>query len=198
MIPTPAFVRQMTPAEFETYALREENVDVVLEFLGGEIHVMPSNPYASQVSMLIAYHILGYVMKNPIAHVTGEAGGYRIGTDRYAPDVAVTLKSKQETLALEGYNPVPPDLAVEVEFPTNIKSQRRLEKKLKQYHAQGTVVWVAYPETREIEIHAPNQSVRVLGASDTIDGGEILPGFSMVIKDVFPLEFPDDEDGDGK
>jgi Uma2 family endonuclease len=184
--------RTMTAEEFERYALRDENANDILEFIDGEIVVVPSNPFTSTVSSLIIYFVLDFIRKNNIqGHVTGEAGGYRVGGDRYAPDVAFVRAEKQVEVATEGYNPVPPDLAVEVEFPTSIKSQRRLEKKLARYANDGTTVWVVYPETREVEVHVPGQAAQILGIDATLDGGDILPGFSLALKDVFPEQTPE-------
>jgi Uma2 family endonuclease len=184
--------RTMTADEFERYALRDENADDILEFIDGEIVVVPSNPFASKISSLIIYFLLDFIRKNDVqGHVTGEAGGYRVGGDRYAPDVAFVRADKQAEVATEGYNPVPPDLAVEVEFPTSIKSQRRLEKKLARYANDGTMVWVVYPETREVEVHAPGQAVQILGIDGTLNGGDILPGFTLTLKDIFPEQTPE-------
>jgi Uma2 family endonuclease len=183
--------RTMTAEEFEQYALRDENANDILEFIDGEIVVVPSNPFASKISMRIGTYIGMYLLQQPIGHLTGEAGGYRVGGDRYAPDVAFVRAEKQAEVATEGYNPVPPDLAVEVEFPTSIKSQRRLEKKLARYANDGTTVWVVYPETREVEVHAPGQAAQILGVDATLDGGDILPGFALAVKDIFPEQTPE-------
>lgn len=176
----------MTAEEFDRYALADENSERILEFIDGEVIEVPSNPYASKISMRVGILIGVYLLKQPIGHLTGEAGGYRVSGDRYAPDVAFVRRDKQDELATEGYNPVPPDLAVEVEFPTSIKSQRRLEKKLARYAADGTTVWVVYPETREVEVHVPNQPVRIVGIDGTLDGGDILPGFTLAVTEIFP------------
>lgn len=184
--------RVMSAEEFEHYALRDDNADHILELIDGEMFIVPSNPFASKISALISYFIVDHIRKHGIGgHVTGEAGGYRVGGDRYAPDVAFVRAERQPEVSSEGYNTVPPDLAVEVEFPTSIKSQRRLEKKLAQYSGTGTTVWVVYPETREVEVHAPDGSERILGENDTLDGGEILPGFSLSVKEIFPEKLPE-------
>ncbi|MBK9123262.1 MAG: Uma2 family endonuclease [Chloroflexi bacterium] len=176
----------MTADEFDRFALADENSERILEFIDGEVFEVPSNPYASKISMRVGVLIGVYLLRQPIGHLTGEAGGYRVSGDRYAPDVAFVRRDKQEEVATEGYNPVPPDLAVEVEYPTSIKSQRRLEKKLARYAADGTTVWVVYPETREVEVHTPNQPVRIVGIDGALDGGDILPGFTLAVRDIFP------------
>ena len=50
----PAYAPQtMTADEFERYALRDENANNILEFIDGEIFVVPSKPFASKISMRI-------------------------------------------------------------------------------------------------------------------------------------------------
>jgi Uma2 family endonuclease len=93
-------------------------------------------------------------------------------------------KEKQPTLAREGYNPIPPDLAIEVISPTD--SERNIAIKVANYLAVGTVVWVMRPEVKEVEVFVPNQPVQVLTVDDVLDGGEVLPGFTLAVKALFP------------
>ena len=69
---------------------------------------MPSNPYASAISSRINGFFFVYLLQNPIAHLTGEAGGYQVAGERYAPDVGVILRARQPELARQGYNPNAP------------------------------------------------------------------------------------------
>lgn len=47
------------------------------------------------------------------------------------------------------------------------------------------LVWVVNPETRTIEIHRHGQPLLSLTEDDTLDGGEVLPGFTCPVRDVF-------------
>ena len=118
-------------------------------------------------------------------HLTGEAGGYIVAGEKYAPDVAYISKERQPELAKEGYNPNAPDLAVEVDFPSSYTSQKMLNVKIANYLAAGTLLWVVYPETNEINVYMPGQPVKILGINDTLDGGNVLLGFTLAVKDVF-------------
>ena len=90
---------------------------------------------------------------------------------------------RQPELADTTYNPNPPDLAVEVVSPSDRESTLRI--KVTNYLAAGTVVWVVLPQTRKVEVYVPRQPVTLLDETGTIDGGDILPGFKLVIKDIF-------------
>jgi len=175
----------LTAAEFDALAALPENSDKILEFIGGEIVEVPSNPFASKISSRISGFAFIYLQHNDIGHLTGEAGGYMVSGERYAPDVGFISYARQPELTQSGYNPNPPDLAVEVDFPSTPESQRQLRLKIANYLAAGTVVWVIYPQNKEIEVYVPGQPVKILGIKDTLDGGAVLPGFSVAVSEIF-------------
>ena len=37
-----------------------------------------------------------------------------------------------------------------------------------------------------VEVYAPGQGYQAVGAAGTLDGGDVLPGFSLAVKDIFP------------
>ncbi|MBI5668198.1 MAG: Uma2 family endonuclease [Chloroflexi bacterium] len=179
--------RVYTAEEFERFANLPENADRLFEFIGGEIVEVPSNAFVSAISITIAFFIKLFIREHNIeGFVTGEAGGYMVFGERYAPDVAFISKVRQPELAQEGYNPNPPDLAVEVDFPSTHASQSKLMIKLAYYLAAGTTVRIVYPETKQVQVYAPGQPPKILGINDTLDGGDVLPGFTLAVKDIFP------------
>jgi Uma2 family endonuclease len=176
----------MTVEEFDVFALLPQNADKILEFIAGEIVEVPSNPYVSKIAGLIITFINMYLFERKIkGHVTGEAGGYMVAGERYAPDVAYISAERQPELAHSGYNPNPPELAVEVISSDRIEEQQNLRIKVSNYLSVGTVVWVVRPEDKAIEVHAPSQTVKIYHEKDTLDGGEILPGFTLPVSAIF-------------
>ncbi len=178
--------RKMTVEEFDRFVMQPENAERLYEYIGGEIVLSPSNPYGSQIASRINGFIFIYLTENPIGHLTGEAGGYVVSGERYAPDVAFISKEKQRQLVRQGYNPNPPDLAVEVISPSDNLNSLRI--KLSNYLAAGTVVWVVEPEKQVVEIHAPGQPAQVIGRDGKLSGGEVLPGFELTVSAIFPEE----------
>ncbi|MBK9125258.1 MAG: Uma2 family endonuclease [Chloroflexi bacterium] len=170
--------------EFERVAEQPENADKILELIAGEVVEVPSNIVASIISSRINRRIGEWVETHDLGFVTGEAGGYRVEGDRYAPDVAFIRKDRQ--IATRGYNPDAPDLAVEVDYPSDFDSQRRLRYKVTTYMAAGTVCWLVFPETRTVEVYVPGQAHKTLTEADTLDGAPVLPGFKLAVKDIFP------------
>jgi Uma2 family endonuclease len=177
--------KPLTVEEFDAFTLLPENADNLFEFIGGEIFEVSSNPYTSKISQIITGELYIFLKGKKLGHLTGEVGGYQVFGERYAPDVAFIAKEKQPELAHEGYNPNPPDLAVEVDFPSTYKSQKALRTKVVNYLAAGTMVWVVLPETQEVEIYIPGQPMKLVKIDGVLDGGDVLPGFTLPVKMIF-------------
>jgi len=176
----------ITIEQFEEFINQPENQDKLFEFVMGEIIEVPSNPYVSKIAILISTFINLFVLENNLGHVTGEAGGYMVGGERYAPDVAFISYAKQPELARQGYNPNPPDLAVEVVSNENVTENRILTMKVANYLAVGTVVWVVRPEEETIEVYETGKPAILYHKNDTIQGGTALPNFELQLNKIFP------------
>jgi len=174
----------MTAAEFEAWAQLPENAERRLELVMGEMRDVVSNNYASAVAARISGFLFVYLQKHPMGYLTGADGGYCVGDDRYIPDVAYISQQRQPQPSREAYNPQPPDLAVEVLSPSD--DLHVVRRKVTNYLAVGVVVWLVLPEERAVEVYAPGQAVQRLGEKETLSGGELLPGFSLPIKEIFP------------
>ena len=77
-----------------------------------------------------------------------------------------------------------PDLAVEVLSPSNLASDINLKTR-QLLDAGAQAVWIVDPATRSVQIHSP-QGFTVLREGDALSGGDILPGFSIKVADIFP------------
>jgi Uma2 family endonuclease len=181
--------QRVTLDEFEDFIQHPENLNQLFEFIGGEIVEVPSNPYASKIAGKIFGEIYIYLKTHDIGHLTGEAGGYMISGERYAPDVAYVSYERQSELVGQGYNPNPPELAVEViSDPSNAEEQRRLRFKLTSYLAAGVVVWVVNTQDRLIEVHQVGEVSQKFDTRDVLKVESILPGFELAVKDIFPSQ----------
>jgi Uma2 family endonuclease len=178
-----AEIRRLTAEEFEAFALQPANKDKRLELIAGEIIEVVSNQEASWLALRIGYFISSYLDQHPIGYATGADGGYQVGDNRCIPDVGYISKSRQPKRTKVAYNPQPPDLAVEVISPSD--TMRDILAKVANYLAAGTVVWVFFYDTTEAQVYVPGQPVRMLSIEDTLDGGDILPGFTLPLKKVF-------------
>jgi len=181
--------QRITLDEFEAFIERRENIDRNFELIGGEIIEVTSNMLASKIAGKILTFIGMYLLQHDIGHVTGADGGYMIGGERYIPDVAFIAYDRQAEASTKGYNPNPPDLAVEVISNTkNAEEQRTLRYKIASYMAAGVLVWVVNPTERRIEVYESGKPMRELTENDTLTADSILPDFKLAVIDIFPKQ----------
>ena len=78
-----------------------------------------------------------------------------------------------------------PDLAVEVLSESNTPAE--MARKRQEYFTAGVrLVWFVDPDARTEEVYtAPDQST-VVNEEGTLDGGAVLPGFTLPLRDLFP------------
>ncbi|HEV7221412.1 MAG TPA: Uma2 family endonuclease [Pirellulales bacterium] len=47
-------------------------------------------------------------------------------------------------------------------------------------------VWIVDPPQRTVTIHYADGSSAALGETDTLDGGDLVPGFACRVGEIFP------------
>ena len=101
-----------------------------------------------------------------------------------APDVAFVRRERVEEVGdAEGYFPGAPNLAVEVISPNDRYTQ--VEEKVADWLNHGALmVIVVNPRNRTVQVHTSN-GVTELTEADTLDGGDVVPGWSMPVTDIF-------------
>ena len=171
---------------FEQIAALPENAHKRLEFIGGEIVEVVSNSDASEIAIRIAPRINLYVESHALGRVTGADGGYKVSGEDYIPDVGFISKARQPKRSHDTWNPLAPDLAIEVISPTD--RAKDIADKVANYLLAGTLLWYVYPNDQQVKIYMPGQPVKTLGLKDVLDGGQVLPGFKLELKDIFPSE----------
>jgi Uma2 family endonuclease len=173
-----------TNSEFDRFLKLPENAGRNFELIAGEIvEKMVSSPRSSAIGVLVAGLVAVHVRQRDLGRVTGADGGYVVGKEKYIPDAAFISRTRQPVQPDEAYNPLAPDLAIEVLSPSDDDEDVRL--KIANYIAAGTVVWLFDPDRRRIEIYKNGEPPQVLDMDDTLDGGDVLPGFRVAIKDIF-------------
>lgn len=176
--------QRMTVEEFEQLVALPENADRRFEYIGGEAVEVVSNQRSSALAYNIGFFIKLYLREEGTGGiVTGADGGYMIGNERYIPDVAYISPARQTEISDQAYGPVPPDLVVEVLSPSNDPDDMRI--KVVNYLRAGTTVWIVNPDKRHVEVYAPGQAPERITEDGTLDGGDILPGFTLAVSDIF-------------
>ncbi|MCC7450410.1 MAG: Uma2 family endonuclease [Anaerolineae bacterium] len=116
-----------------------------------------------------------------------ETGFYTRGNKRTvrAPDASLVSFGRLAADAVpEGYISAVPELVLEVVSPTDHKAE--VEAKVKEWLNFGvSMVLAAYPKTEQIHVYKSGEPVKTLKADDILDGGDILPGFSVPVRAFF-------------
>ena len=153
----------------------------------GELVIMaPAGWLHGKVTNRVAVLLSRFVDERRLGHVlAGEAGFFvRRNPDVLrAPDVAFYSAERAARIAdVTGYPSVPPDLAVEVQDP----SEPDLTRKIQQYLQAGVrAVWVVDPFGRTLTRHAPGQAPYTWSKLEAVIEEPVLPGFWCRLGELF-------------
>ncbi len=110
-----------------------------------------------------------------------------------APDVTFISWSRrpERTVPMDAIGKLIPSLAVEILSPSN--TRREMARKRSEYFRAGVeLVWEIDPATRTAEVYTGPDDATAIGASGTLDGGTVLPGFKLALAKLFErMERPD-------
>jgi Uma2 family endonuclease len=128
-----------------------------------------------------------FVRPRNLGLVTGESGMMRLAAGLVRiPDVAFISWERLPNRRVPS-EPIPglaPDLAVEVLSASN--TRREMARKRQEYFAAGVrLVWLVEPVARTVEVYTTPEQFTLLHEEDTLDGGAVLPGFVLPVREVF-------------
>jgi Uma2 family endonuclease len=160
----------------------------MVELIDGTLVEKGVGSIESIIATSIATAISNFIKPRKIGIVAGEAFMARMRTGRVRmPDVSFVSFDRfpDRIFPKSPITPLGPDLAVEVLSVTNTRAE--MDQKLKEYFSSGTrLAWIADPDTETLEVYlSPEKPVRVLTIAESVDGGDVLPGFSMTLQDIF-------------
>jgi Uma2 family endonuclease len=166
----------------------EQRIGRLCELVDGTLVEKPVGFYESILASIIARLLGNFIEAHDLGVVTGEQGMLRVipGQIRM-PDVAFTSWSRMPPDYRVSAAPrVSPDLAVEVVSLTNTPAEMAIKRA--EYFAGGTrLVWIVYPLTRTVAVYTSDTAEPqvLIGANGTVDGGDVLPGFSFTVAYLF-------------
>ena len=103
------------------------------------------------------------------------------------PDVAYVSAEREHQAPSpqeSPYFPGAPDLAVEVRSPSDRTNE--VLGKVSDYLAAGSrLVWVVDPAHFEVQVFRSLLKPLTLSVADNLDGGDVLPGFSVRVSELF-------------
>ena len=159
------------------------------ELVHGEVLLMPTGaPAHSWVTRAIFLALYAYVAPRGLGEVFFDQLGYAL------PHRQDTVRIPDVSFVRAGRFPVPaprrgpmwlaPDLAVEVLSESDTHAYMR--KKLDDYFDAGVqLVWLVDLDGRGVDVRVPGAAPRWVGEDGVLDGGDVVPGFSLAVRDLF-------------
>ena len=159
------------------------------ELVRGELRKMaPAGARHGRSAGKVAGPLMNHVATNHLGEVYIAEAGFLLASDPdhvRVPDVAFVRRERFEDVGdTDGFFPGPPDLAVEVISPNDRYTE--VAEKVEDWLAAGTrMVVVVDSRRRVVAVHLPGSAPVTLTENDTLDGGDVVPGWSMPVADIF-------------
>ncbi len=159
------------------------------ELVRGEVRRMaPAGNVHGRIAIKVGGRLFQYVEDNGLGTVYAAETGFKISNDPdtvRAPDVAFVSRDRVEEVGeVEGFWPGAPDLTVEVVSPNDLYTEVE-EKVLSWLEAGSRMVVVVDPRNRTVSVRRRQDEVQILMEHDTLDGGDVVPGWELPVADVF-------------
>lgn len=174
----------ITADEFERMIETPPYEQGLFELINGEIvQKMPTEDHGlAQVNIATALNLYrkrvgkGRPGSEVLHRVPGDPNNAR------QPDLSFFV-DPEHPLITQGAVALLPDLAVEIQSPSN--SAKEMRAKAAFYLAHGSkMVWIVYTAARVVEV-VTEADVQLLSSADTLTGGDLLPDFSLPVAEIF-------------
>jgi Uma2 family endonuclease len=180
--------RLYTVEEFWEFLEQPDHKDRKFELINGVIVEYMSPGFAHGVIVLdIGAFVRVFVRQHDLGEVAVEVDHY-LPPDKFntrRPDVEFISKARLAAFDPTEYVPLMPDLAVEVKSPSNTPDE--LRQKAAYYLQNGArMVWLVFPDIQTVFVYTvDNPAGKKFGIEDILDGGDVLPGFTLPVSTIF-------------
>jgi Uma2 family endonuclease len=176
-----------TATEEDVLAIRNGPERRLCELVDGVLVEKAMGLRESYLASVLIMILLTFVRLRNLGLVTAPDGTMRLAPGLVRiPDVAFISWDRlpNRRVPTEPIPDLAPDLAVEVLSVGNTPGE--MARKRQDYFAAGVhLVWQVEPSTRTVEVFtAPDQST-VLHETHILDGGTVLPGFTLPLQELF-------------
>lgn len=159
------------------------------ELVRGELRKIPLAGFdPGTIVMNLSTPLDQYVRSNRLGRVCAAETGFKLTSNPdtvLAPDVAFIRRERVEVVGnIEGYWPGASDLVVEVISPSDVYTD--VEDKVLEWLNAGThMVVVINPRQRVVTVYRSLTDITILTEEDILDGGQIVPGWTLPVREVF-------------
>ena len=167
------------------------------EIIEGRLLRMPgSGIKASWIAVRLIYFLMNFIAPRNLGIVTGADGTYDLTRPgdptetALIPDAAFVQAGRlpaMNTPAAAQYGKLAPDLVAEVVSPS--QGHQEMDDKARLYLDRGVrLVWTIWPDAQSVDLWrptSPTAPLASLGIGESLDGLDVLPGFTLPISDLF-------------
>ena len=159
------------------------------ELIRGELHEkMSTGGEHGETVMILGAALINFARPSRLGRIAGSDSGVLLERDPDTvrePDLAFfSADTIPVGLRVPGYYEAIPDIVGEVVSPSD--TAREIDDKARMWLSYGVpLVWVIYPNTRTVAVYTQDGGVTVLDDEGVLDGGDVLPGFTCNIADIF-------------
>ena len=159
------------------------------ELVRGEVRKMAAAGHRhGRVAINLTVPLAAHVRARGLGAVYAAETGFKLAADPdtvRAADAAFVRRDRVEEVGdSEGFWPGAPDLAVEVVSPSDRYTEVQ-EKVLEWLEAGTRIVIVIDSEDKTVTVYRSRAEVRVLGVDDMLEGGDVVLGWSMPVRELF-------------
>ena len=161
------------------------------ELIQGEFHpTMSAGVTHGKVVINVAGELRSFVRPRRLGSLMGSDTGILLERDPDTvrePDIAYISAERMPIGAeVPGYSEVIPDLVVEVASPRDTPQQ--VEEKVRMWLSYGVrLLWTMRLSAHTVNVYPENGAELTLTEEDVLDGGDVLPGLSWEVSDIFDV-----------
>jgi len=165
------------------------NGDVLYEIVDGQVRELPPmGAFEVGLAKIVLVALDTFGLRERVGEAYGEMLFLLDAAKRLQrrPDVAFVSYQrwpKGKRIPKTEAWAIVPDLAVEVVSPSNTWNE--VLEKIKDYFRSGVqLVWVVSPVTEQVYVYTSLDANRILNRENALDGGNLLPGFTLPLAQV--------------
>lgn len=159
------------------------------ELINGElVEMSPTGERHWEACSKLIYYLNAFVLPRRLGSVLTPDAGVVLSTDPpmlRVPDAGFVRADRLPAdRDRSGYLEVAPDLVVEVLSP-NDRTAEVMAKGVLWLGAGVSLLWLVDPVAETVTVFAPGHAPRELAGEQVLDGGDVLPGFELTVRDIF-------------
>jgi Uma2 family endonuclease len=158
------------------------------ELIRGSLRVREAAGFRhGEITATLALAIGQHVMAHGLGLLLAAETGFKLESDPdtvRAPDIAFIRRDRRPVPSPTGFAELAPDLVVEVLSPED-RPGEVLAKVGDWLNAGTRLVWVVDPKREAVRVYRLDGSETVFDSADRLLGEDVLPGFEIVVTDLF-------------